>query len=60
MTPAAAGSTSWTALLVDKYLAEQIYAGVRAGTITRLDDLSKINGIDQSRFSVIRPRVRWE
>jgi DNA uptake protein ComE-like DNA-binding protein len=46
--------------LVDKYLAEQIYAGVRAGTITRVDDLSKINGIDQPRFSVIRPRVRWE
>ena len=46
--------------LVDKDLAEQIYAGVRAGTITRVDDLSKINGIDQPRFSVIRPKVRWE
>jgi DNA uptake protein ComE-like DNA-binding protein len=46
--------------LVDKYLAEQIYAGVHAGTITRVDDLSKVRGIDEPRLSVIRPRVRWE
>ena len=46
--------------MVDRYLAEQIHAGVRAGTITRVDDLSKVKGIDEYRFGFIRPRVRWE
>jgi DNA uptake protein ComE-like DNA-binding protein len=46
--------------LVDRYLAEQIHAAVRGGTVTGVDDLLRVKGIDQPRFSVIRPRVRWE
>jgi DNA uptake protein ComE-like DNA-binding protein len=33
---------------------------VRGGTVTGVDDLLRVKGIDQPRFSVIRPRVRWE
>ena len=46
--------------MVDRYFAEQIYAGVRAGTITSVDDLTKVKGIDEPRLRIMRTRVRWE
>jgi hypothetical protein len=46
--------------LVDQYLAEQIHAAVRGGTVTSVDDLLKVKGIDRPMFGIMRPHARWE
>ena len=45
---------------MDRYLAEQIYAAVRAGTVSSVDDLLKLKGMDRPRLDLIRSDVRWE
>jgi hypothetical protein len=44
----------------DPYLAEQIHAAVRSGTVSSVDDLLKLKGMDRHRLDLIRSKVRWE
>jgi Helix-hairpin-helix motif len=46
--------------LVDQYRAQEIHAAVRYGLVRKLDDLLKIQGIDQTVLNVMRTRAVWE
>ena len=44
----------------NQYLAEQIHAAVRSGTVSSVEDLLKLKGMDRHQLDLIRSEVRWE
>jgi len=44
---------------VDQYRAQEIHAAVRAGLVTKFEDLTKIQGIDQQTLNAMRTRAYW-